>query len=455
MYGESSGPNKRPHIEETSAPTTGRTQGRHKKSGKRGEQKQAEVLPLVGMLNETTGACEKPVSIRELLKNTKVDVSLLDLVAWSPASCKEVKRLCTRVTKKKKPKVQESQKTAPMPVPFNPQYPKAILPGFHTMFPSMPQQPVSTSSKPMETQMNPSQKHFGNAASHAPPQYFHQQNIPLQTFAAPPGPSSAQKASQMQHYPQADAESEILATTTGLPQVSSAAIAPDLHTRIISTMFRAEKAFRIPCCIWNNGVETVLPISQIQVDQGSDLNVISTGLATKLGLQLQSLDLVGFRGLTMRTADHKDTQLHHWVLLNVGVQGIWRKIRCFVSPAVTSLPTASNPSLLAPNEPLSLLLGIPWLYSVNAQLSIRHSKIEVGDPSMGETVRQVVGPELVYCHDHNLLMYPKGVLPDSVTARPHPHKTLLATVEELDLSESSSSEESEDELSDVEDPDFR
>lgn len=54
-----------------------------------------------------------------------------------------------------------------------------------------------------------------------------------------------------------------------------------------------------------------MPRSPTQADQGSDLNVISTGLATKLGLQLQSLDLVGFRGLTMRTADHKDTQLHH------------------------------------------------------------------------------------------------------------------------------------------------
>lgn len=307
----------------------------------------------------------------------------------------------------------------------------------------------------METQINPSQLHFGNAASYAPPQNFHQQNIPSQTIAAPPGPSSAQKAPQMQLYPQADAESKILATTTGLSQVSRTAIAPDLHTRIISAMFRAEKAFRIPCCIRNNGVETLLPRSQTQADQGSDLNVISTGLATKLGLQLQSLDLVGLRGLTMRTADHKDPQLYHWVLLNVGVQSIWRKIRCFVSSAITSLPTASHPPLLATNEPLSLLLGIPWLYSVNAQLSIRRSKIEVGDPSMGEIVREVVGPELVYCHDHNLLMYPKGVLPDSMTARPHHHKAPHVSVEELDSSASSSSEESEDELSDVEGPDFR
>lgn len=100
-------------------------------------------------------------------------------------------------------------------------------------------------------------------------------------------------------------------------------------------------------------------------------------------------------------------------------------------------------------------MGIPWLYSVNAQLSIRHSKIEVGDPSIGETVREVVGLELVYCHDHNLLMYPNGVLADFMVARPHHHRTPHVTVEEFDSSESSSSEESEDELSDVEDPDFQ
>ena len=88
-------------------------------------------------------------------------------------------------------------------------------------------------------------------------------------------------------------------------------------------------------------------------------------------------------------------------------------------------------------------------------MSIWHSKIKVGDPSIGETIREVVGPELVDCHDHNLLMYPKDVLPDSMTARPHHHRTPHATVEEHDLSESSSSEESEDELFDIEDLDFQ
>lgn len=58
-----------------------------------------------------------------------------------------------------------------------------------------------------------------------------------------------------------------------------------------------------------------------------------------------------------------------------------------------------------------VLLGILSLSSVNVELSIWHSQIEVGEPNIGEAVREVVGPELVYCQDHNLLMYSKGVLP--------------------------------------------
>lgn len=56
-------------------------------------------------------------------------------------------------------------------------------------------------------------------------------------------------------------ESEILHTTIGYPEVSGTAIAPDLHTRIISLMFRVDKAFRILCSIRNNGIEIALPRS--------------------------------------------------------------------------------------------------------------------------------------------------------------------------------------------------
>lgn len=118
---------------------------------------------------------------------------------------------------------------------------------------------------------------------------------------------------------------------------------------------KPKKAFRIPCTIRLSDKIIGLERHQTQADQGSDLNVISMGLAWKLNLELLSLDHVGFRGLTMCTADHKDTSLEFWVWLDFDVQQLWRKIRCFVSPSVI------NSLFSIATELLSLLLGIPWL----------------------------------------------------------------------------------------------
>lgn len=92
---------------------------------------------------------------------------------------------------------------------------------------------------------------------------------------------------------------------------------------------------------------------------------------------------------------------------------------------------------------LSLILGIPWLWSVNAIIAMRDSKILVGDPSQGEAIREVTGPKLVFCKEHNLLMYPKSALAAGKA------KANAAYVETD--SESSSSSDSEDDLSEVED----
>lgn len=80
LYSENLRPNKCLYIKEIFASIIGSTQGCHKKNRKRRKQKQAKVLLLMEILNKTTRACEKPVSIRELLKNRKFDITLLGLV---------------------------------------------------------------------------------------------------------------------------------------------------------------------------------------------------------------------------------------------------------------------------------------------------------------------------------------------------------------------------------------
>ena len=156
-----------------------------------------------------------------------------------------------------------------------------------------------------------------------------------------------------------------------------------------------------------------------------------------LNLDLRPLSEIGFKGLSMRTADHRDTVLHYYVWLRLSVEGIQRDIRCFVAPEmITYTPKGEM-------EYLNLILGIPWLWIVDAQISIRGSKILVGDTSAGETPRPVQGPELVFCKSHNLLMYPKDVIspPDRV--------------EEVDASEDDEEdddEDDEDDPSDAEEP---
>lgn len=96
-------------------------------------------------------------------------------------------------------------------------------------------------------------------------------------------------------------------------------------------------------------------------------------------------------------------------------------------------------SLESPKPP-SFLFGIPWLYSVNAQLSICHVKIELRDHEIGKAVCVIVGPEFVYFHDHNLFIYPKNILLKSLPNVACQVPSCLSPKEESSLSDSYSSE---------------
>lgn len=267
-----------------------------------------------------------------------------------------------------------------------------------------------------------------------------QQPAPVSFNPVPPHVTVAQQPQQFQQFQQPQQlqqqqQPDTQSTVGSVSLVShSVGAGADAHTRFLGTIMKSEKAFRVPCKINVGGHITELPRHQTQADQGSDMNIVSTGLVKQLGLELHPLSDVGFYGLTMQTADNNETLLHHWVWLNVGVQDVWRNIRCFVGPE--TVPGADH---------LSLLLGIPWLYAVNAFFDIRGSRILVGDPNTGEAQREVVGPELVFHTDHNLLMYPKAAFP--ILPQPVPGGS-------GDVTDSESDDESDsgDDLSDIQDP---
>jgi hypothetical protein len=105
--------------------------------------------------------------------------------------------------------------------------------------------------------------------------------------------------------------------------------------------------------------------------------------------------------MLIRTVDHRDTLLHYWIFLEIGIEGIWRTIRLFVGPESTSTLGTDD---------LSLILSLPWLYAVNTTFLIRGSSILVSDSAINKIPREIIGPEMEFCKNYNLLIYPKAIL---------------------------------------------
>lgn len=139
------------------------------------------------------------------------------------------------------------------------------------------------------------------------------------------------------------------------------------------------KAFRVPVVVKTskNGtpVNVVMPTEVSQADQGSDMIVVTIGFLRALGISTKPLSDIGYHNLTMNVADGRSAKLTHCCTLTIGVLGVWRKVDAFVRPYDESNKTEVH-----------LLLGMPWLHSVDAKIHIRASKIELGDVKRGEKV---------------------------------------------------------------------
>ena len=441
FYDETSGPGKRPRVEEIPDTPNRQSQqvpepqqpqvvfqasdSRPRNKAKKRVGKKAEPMPLVGLFDENTGSFDAPMSVRAMLQRTKVEMSWLDLVAWSPSMGRELKRLCTRVTKKREKKKPPPPQQGPQFNPIlNQQY--AGMPTWAQPPPAMPQTFAPFQQQPQV---------FVPPYQSAPP-VLQQPSEPSQLFQAFQSrqalqPSQASQVSQPLQQPTATpgVDPQSSQSTLGASAVQAQ---PDAHTRFLSAMAGKEKAFRILATVKADGSdEHALEKRETQVDQGSEMNVVNSAMVTKIKTKLRPLSEVGFKGLTMQTADSFETALEHYVGFDVCVEGLWRSVRCFVSPAIRGR-----------SEEPRLLLGLPWLYSVDAFISIRLSSIRIGDSSIGERVRNITGPELVYHRDHNMIMYPKAII------RP------VEAFREPESDSDDDSDESEDDLSDVDDSAF-
>ena len=137
------------------------------------------------------------------------------------------------------------------------------------------------------------------------------------------------------------------------------------------------EAFRMKATIWKSdeGTRYALPDSHVKADQGSDLVIINPKLVKRLGLKVRPTSTLANHRLGMSVANGDSTELKSWVKFWVEVSGIQREMWAFVTPK-------ENPNV-------SLLLGLPWLRSVDAKLFIQKKEIHIGDTKKGETVSQI------------------------------------------------------------------
>lgn len=158
-----------------------------------------------------------------------------------------------------------------------------------------------------------------------------------------------------------------------------------------------EKAFRVPVVVKTKKdgkqVRVSLPLEVAQADQGSDMIIVTVGFLKKLGLPLKSLAERGFNGLTMNVADGSSAKLTHYSQFEIGVLGIWPKVEAFVRPF-----SDDN------REEVHLLLGLPWLHTVDAKIRIKDSIIRIGDKEKGEKLVDIKGPKLVESEGHKLVL---------------------------------------------------
>ncbi|KAI1007128.1 hypothetical protein K3495_g1091 [Podosphaera aphanis] len=192
----------------------------------------------------------------------------------------------------------------------------------------------------------------------------------------------------------------------------------------------ADRPFRIPVLVnaYKLGklFQVKLKAGTTQADQGSDINIISDMLAKDI--RIKPINIGPQKVLTMGTANRGTTQLHQYAEIKICVEDIWRTIQVFVRP-----PTVDD-------RP-SLILGLPWLYDVNADIKIIKFQLKIWNRSKGEERKTIQTSDFKLAAHHKLsLILLTSKSHNLLRALPVKSKPPLESSSEIEDSESSADE---------------
>lgn len=179
----------------------------------------------------------------------------------------------------------------------------------------------------------------------------------------------------------------------------------------------------------------------VQADQGSDKNLISNSLVTKLALEKR--EIPGVKGFMIQTADGNFTTLRTFAVFILSVSGICRMVYAYIRLKPRSVVDAK-----------SLILGLSWLYSVKATINMCENYISTGDPvnKSKDVKRQIVKCAIWKdsLHQKPMLALAPEVILEALKAQAlHPHLAIDYSASQ----ESSSYDGEEEDEGDEEDSD--
>ena len=241
------------------------------KKEKKRANKKAEMTFLVRMFNETLKSYDKTISIKDVLKEVKIDLTWMNFLIWSFVICRKLKRMCIRVAKKRFSKFKSTSDRS------------------MSLFQSFPSN--LSNFQWMSIQIVRSQQpqdYFTIEISQMSASSVIQQSVSLQSYQSQRQSQqmSSLNSDQQDQQVQINMKSSIqeILKTVMKKNVSFAESESDDRINFLKKLIKLEKAFRFSTTVILDTIRVMLKKEYTQTDQDSEMNVISSEMIRKLNL---------------------------------------------------------------------------------------------------------------------------------------------------------------------------
>jgi hypothetical protein len=336
-------------------------------------------------------------------------MNLLNWMTWSSKTCKELKRLCIWITKKRVSKLKKHSSIS--------QY-SSFSESFNSeVFMRLTLSSIITILSEMKNSTFQSTDSFATyISSDQYRQSYQASSQTIQNWQRKIAQTSQQSlssimfetffSSQLQQFNQQSSaqfmiqssQSFVIQSMIDAENVLNVKI-EDSNIKFLRNLKEMKRAFRIKCTV-TLFFEEFMKLSKftVQTNQESNMNIMIESLKHQFNLSKNKLTNIEFHELFIKTANHRNTYLEFWIECFIVVEDIVRVMRCFISSSI------SITSSFVSNHH-NLFLRLSSLFSVNAVLTIRKFKITIKNSIIEKISRDVIESETMFCREHTLLMY--------------------------------------------------